>query len=44
MTPTGTDPRAWRADTLDDPAAWSCPLSEPALAALEPALLTSLLS
>src|SRR5205823_11831686 len=35
MTPTAADPRAWRADTLDDPAAWYCPLSEPALTALE---------
>jgi alpha-ketoglutarate-dependent taurine dioxygenase len=36
MTPA--DPRAWRADTLDDPAAWYCPLSEPAVAALERAI------
>src|SRR5262249_46558387 len=30
-----TDPRAWRADTIDDPAAWRLALSEQSVAALE---------
>jgi alpha-ketoglutarate-dependent taurine dioxygenase len=38
LTPTATaDPRAWRADTIDPPANWYYPLSEPASDALEQA-------
>src|SRR5262249_58449403 len=32
---TATDPRAWRADTIDRPDCWSYPLSAPAVSALE---------
>jgi hypothetical protein len=32
-----TDPRAWRADTIDAPASWYYPLSEHALSALDEA-------
>jgi alpha-ketoglutarate-dependent taurine dioxygenase len=32
------DPRAWRADTVDDPASWYQPLSEPTLSALDKAV------
>src|SRR5262245_26623975 len=35
MPPTTSDARAWRADTVDPPANWYCPLSESALSALE---------
>src|SRR5438874_12939302 len=35
MTATLTDPRAWRADTIDRPESWYYPLSEATLAALD---------
>src|SRR5438105_1267307 len=35
LTPTLTDPRAWRADTIDDQERWYYPLSERALSALD---------
>jgi alpha-ketoglutarate-dependent taurine dioxygenase len=38
MLTTTTDPRAWRADTIDAPAFWYYPLSEPALSALDGAV------
>jgi Taurine catabolism dioxygenase TauD, TfdA family len=34
-TTTAADPRAWRADTVDEPASWYLPLSERCLSALE---------
>ena len=34
FTPTLTDPRAWQADTIDDPGSWYLSLSERSLAAL----------
>src|SRR5947209_8763663 len=34
-TPTRTDPRAWRAGTIDRPAAWYHPLSDRCLAAID---------
>jgi hypothetical protein len=34
-TQTAADPRAWRADTIDDPESWMVSLSERSLAALE---------
>jgi alpha-ketoglutarate-dependent taurine dioxygenase len=37
-TPTTSDPRAWRADTLDAPASWYYPLSERALAVMDRAV------
>jgi alpha-ketoglutarate-dependent taurine dioxygenase len=37
-TATAADPRAWRADTIDPPETWYCPLSEPSVAALETCL------
>src|SRR5439155_22573862 len=37
-TATTSDPRAWRADTLDAPATWYYPLSERALASLDRAV------
>jgi alpha-ketoglutarate-dependent taurine dioxygenase len=37
-TQTRSDPRAWRADSLDDPAAWRMPLSGPCLSALKRAV------
>src|SRR5207253_11199937 len=35
MTATVTDPRAWRADTIDRPQSWYYPLSEATLVALD---------
>jgi alpha-ketoglutarate-dependent taurine dioxygenase len=37
-TRISTDPRAWRADTIDDPSRWYYPLSEPTLAAQDRAI------
>ena len=37
-TPTLADPRAWRADTIDAADMWYCPLSGPALTALDQSL------
>src|SRR5438094_158645 len=34
-TQTATDPRPWRADTIDAPDTWYYPLSERALSALD---------
>src|SRR5205814_117201 len=34
-TLNSADPRAWRTDTIDDPAAWYHPLSEGTLATLD---------
>ena len=38
LTSTTTDPRAWQADTIDEPDSWYYPLSERALSALDPLL------
>ncbi len=38
LTPTTTDPRAWRASTLDAPHSWYYPLSDSAQSALDQAL------
>src|SRR5437879_1278456 len=35
MTSTASDPRAWRANTIDRPESWYYSLSEPTLAALD---------
>jgi hypothetical protein len=35
-TPTTSDPRAWRADTLDGPDRWSYPLSDRCLSVFDP--------
>ena len=37
-TATTSDPRAWRADTLDAPASWYYPFSDRALAVLDKAV------
>jgi hypothetical protein len=38
--PTSTDPRAWRAETIDDRRAWYYPLPEQGLSALDEAVAT----
>src|SRR5258707_9468933 len=38
LTPTLTEPRAWRADTIDDQEHWYFPLSARSLAALDQSL------
>jgi len=38
LTQTASGSRAWRADTIDAPEAWHCPLSEAALAILDEAV------